>query len=346
LTMSLSLRLRLFCAFFTYAVAVADTVNIVVDDRPVILHIPKSCSTEPLALVLSFHAWGTTAAEQQGVDRFAEISETACFAVAWPQGLNRAWGPASLAGFAWNAGGCCPDATPTVDDVAFIRNVTMYIRQHYSTIDPNLLFLSGVSNGGMMVNRLACELENVTAIASVSGPLVNGTNETGGAFQCNNSLPILHMHGTADPVVPFGGCTDNFSAYGEDCLLLHKLHDAGLGPAFAPFPNVTDYIEGWRARNGLIGSESIQSFKNGTVTCSSWGSYATNNVTLCVVKGEGHAWPGATKFCHLPMFRCTLDMDASAEISAFFSTVANQQRAHIHPVISKPKSLRRVGSKE
>ena len=32
--------------------------------------------------------------------RFAEASETSCFAVAWPQGLKRAWGPAAV-GFSY-----------------------------------------------------------------------------------------------------------------------------------------------------------------------------------------------------------------------------------------------------
>ena len=93
---------------------------------------------------------------------------------------------------------------------------------------------------------------------------------------------------------------------------------SGLGPAFAPFPNVPDFVEAWRARNGVNGSSPVRGFSNGSVSCNSWASDSFSNVTLCVAEGEGHAWPGATHLCRDPMFKCTLDMDATAHIAAFF----------------------------
>ena len=78
-----------------------------------------------------------------------------------------------------------------------------------------------------MPHRKYLNNTGVTALASVSGLLVNGTDQTGGTFECRHKVPILHIHGTADPVVPFGGCNDTFSSYGTSCVLLHKLHDAG-----------------------------------------------------------------------------------------------------------------------
>ena len=89
-----------------------DVVTVDVSGRPVVLHVPACASASaPAPLVISLHAWGTTAKEQQDIDRFLELSEEECFAVAYPQGLRRAWGPFGLGGFAWNAGGCCPNAS-------------------------------------------------------------------------------------------------------------------------------------------------------------------------------------------------------------------------------------------
>jgi len=256
----------------------------------------------------------------QFADKAAEVG--ACFAFAYPQGKQRAWGPFGLAGWSWNSGGCCPNANDEkVDDVAFVRDLVALVRQQHPVVDRSQLFLSGVSNGGMMVNRLACELENVTAVAAVSGPVVNGTDTVGEPFTCERTVPILHIHGHKDPIVPFGGCNSTWASYGMDCVGLHKMHP------IAAFPPVTTYIEGWRARNGVTAAPPTPRFRNGTVACQSWGSDPARNVTLCVAANEGHAWPGADELCFLPPARCTFDMDASREILRFFERSAGAARS-------------------
>ena len=125
---------------------------------------------------------------------------------------------------------------------------------------------------------------------------------------------MLHIHGLKDPVVPYLGCNTS-----RDCRALHwKIwHMDGL----AYFPPVPQYIAQWRARNGIASAQPRDGFRNNTVSCQSWGSKPSNNVTLCVASDEGHNWPGATEVCWLPITRCTLDMDASDHILRFFSTV-------------------------
>jgi polyhydroxybutyrate depolymerase len=213
-----------------------------------------------------------------------------------------------------------------VDDVGFLLNVTIALNEKYPMLNPNATFVSGVSNGGMMTNRFACEFKSrleqmqptpdiqLVAVAAVSGPLVNGTENTDEQiFSCDNvKMPILHIHGNADPIVPFGGCNSTWSSYKENCPTLHAI------ATFAPFPNVDDYISDWRMRNGVHESPERVTYQNNSVRCSSWGSDPLQNVTLCVATGEGHAWPGNKKFCEIGMFKCTLDMDASAEIIRFF----------------------------
>ena len=294
----------------------ANRTTIDVHGREVALVMPACTATRAaVPLVVSFHAWGTTASfQEQHVDRFPEVSGAGCFAFAYPQGLQRAWGAFGLAGYSWNAGGCCPNANDDkVDDVQFVSALVALVRARFSVVDRSLLFVAGVSNGGMMVNRLACELDGVTAMASISGPLINGTDFVGVPFQCDRSLPILHIHGHKDPIVPFGGCNSTWASYGFECIGLHKMHP------IANFPAVEQYIDDWRSRNGVMDAAPTLGFSNGTVGCQSWGDKAAHNVTLCVAADEGHAWPGSTSFCMLPPARCTLDMDASRHILEFFN---------------------------
>ena len=305
----------------TAASGLTTTVELQIDNRPVTVAFPSCANTTvngSVPLIISLHAWGTTAAKQQGVDNFAEYATPeSCFVTAYPQGFKRAWGPAGLAGFSWNAGGCCPDASDDkVDDVLFAQHIVQTVRARFPVVHPTQLFISGLSNGGMMANRLACELDGITAVAAVSGPLINGTAKIGEPFACERRVPLLHIHGLKDPIVPFGGCNSTWNPPGSHaCKALHQVTKMGA------FPSVEAYIERWRERNGVATATARLGFQNGTVSCQSWGDTAASNVTLCVASDEGHAWPGDSTLCSVGMFRCTLDMDASAAILAFFGTL-------------------------
>ena len=356
--------LLLGLATATSAPVAIGNETLTIAKRPVVIRVPAcaqrtthattATASRPLTLVISFHAWGTTAKEQeQSVDQFVSHAGSGghCdFLFVYPQGVKRAWGPMGMSGYSWNAGGCCPNAAAAgggaVDDVGFVRTVTAAVRERYGPdqVDAARLFLSGVSNGGMMVNRLACELEeNVTAVATVSGPLVNGTATAGTPFSCRSGrrVPILHIHGLKDPVVPFHGCNETWSGFGKMCTDMRI-----LVKDMAPFPDVPTFVAGWRARNGIAASAApVAGFRNNTVSCQSWSSAGSDhrndvhdnangdddaspalpstlslrtNVTLCVATEEGHAWPGSTAFCKIPQFRCTQDMSASAHILSFF----------------------------
>jgi len=126
----------------------ANRTTIDVHGREVALVIPACAAARAaVPLVISFHAWGTTASfQEEHVDRFPEVSGAGCFAFAYPQGLQRAWGPFGLAGYSWNAGGCCPNANDdAVDDVQFVDDLVTLVRARFSVVDRSLLFVTGVS---------------------------------------------------------------------------------------------------------------------------------------------------------------------------------------------------------
>ena len=107
------------------------------------------------------------------------------------------------------------------------------------------------------------------------------------------------------------------SSFGHMCYYMRKLFHLG------DFPNIPTYIAEWRVRNGIPQSTTpVPGFRNGTVSCESWGAKPGDNVTLCVAADEGHAWPGDTTLCSVGPFKCTLDMQASAHILQFFANIA------------------------
>ena len=126
--------------------------------------------------------------------RFASSPATSAFPTAQSISAPYAHHILPLSPHRWNAGGCCPNESKDgVDDVSFTRLLVSVFRARYN-LDDSMLFISGVSNGGMMANRLACTVDGVTAFAAVSGPLTNGTSESGESFQCSRKVPFLHTY--------------------------------------------------------------------------------------------------------------------------------------------------------
>merc|ERR1712217_109806 len=150
-------------------------------------------------------------------------------------------------------------------------------------------------------------------MVAVSGMLINGTGAD--AFTCDRGIPMMHFHGDADAIVPYTGCSGLMTG-GLICRSMAAM------PGFPkmPWPTVESSVAGWRVRNGIDPSESgTQTFTNASTTCTSWGDIS-NNVTLCKVGTEGHAWPGVCSEPEgsMPGMKCSFDIDASAEAMRFF----------------------------
>jgi polyhydroxybutyrate depolymerase len=162
-------------------------------NRTFLVHVPPSYTGQnPVPLVLDIHGLGSNSSQQAGLSGFREKSNEAGFIVAWPQGV----------GNSWNAYGCCGTADfLRIDDPAFLRAVVARISQ-LGSIDQRRIYVTGLSNGGFMTHRMACEAADLFAAAApVSAPL-NTTQST-----CRPSRPItvVAFHGLNDGIVPYGG---------------------------------------------------------------------------------------------------------------------------------------------
>lgn len=231
--------------------------------------------TGRLPLVLALHGYTQSVG---GLESGTDLNDEAAvdgFVLAYPEGISQSW----------NAGGCCADARArNIDDVAFIKHV---IDQLVSggRVDPKRVFATGLSNGGMMDYRLACELsDRIAAIASVSGALeVDSCSPA-------RTVSVLEMHGTDDSQVPIGGGTL-----------------AGLGT----FPPTMSTMKRWVGIDGCTANPTFS--KTDITETTTWtGCRDGSSVVLVVVNGGGHTfW-----LDHVPA-----QLNVNEYIWAFFSKV-------------------------
>ncbi|HMI82703.1 MAG TPA: PHB depolymerase family esterase [Polyangiaceae bacterium] len=226
-----------------------------------VVHVPPSYDgTKRTPLVLNWHPYGSTALEEVLFTGTDAVSDENGFIVVYPNSPDKSWA----------AGRCCTNfdgGMPDRDDVGFARALVAEI-SNKACIDSKRVYAMGMSNGGFMSHRLACEAADVfAAIVPVASTM--------GVADCRPSRPIsvMHHHGTGDLTVGYD--TAELSAEGVSVPEMMKL---------------------WGARNGCTKGPDT-TFQMGTVTCQTWsGCTAGVLVTLCTAEGSGHCWPGA-QFC-------------------------------------------------
>lgn len=226
--------------------------------RTYYLHVPAGLD-HPSGLVLNLHGAGATGGAQAAATGYNGVADAHGFVVAYPDGIDLSW--------ADGRGASVPDRQG-VDDVGFLSALAGQLMADYA-IPPGRVFATGMSAGAFMVNRLACERADlVAAIAPVAGTL-------GSAFPCNPSQPVsvLQVHGTSDPVVPFGGG-----------LMVGRggLSDIVSAPALA---------QRWRDVDGCPPPSEI-SPNNGVHQFTAAGCRGGTEVDFVQIDGGGHTWPG------------------------------------------------------
>jgi polyhydroxybutyrate depolymerase len=246
--------------------------------RTYLVHVPPSYDpAKQTELVLCFPGFLEASADIENISEMDATSDAHGFLTVYPQGLDDSF----------NAGACCGlSGTDGVDDVQFTRDLLDQLAQDFC-VDPRRVFSSGFSNGGMFSHRLACELsDRIAAIGSVSGTLA--------ISDCAppRPVPVLHIHGTADPVVEY--------------------ENGGLSGG----EGVPQTIATWVAIDGCTDATPATVYQNGDATCTEYEACkAGTDVELCVIAGGGHQWPGGmSDFLGL----LSDDLDASETIAQFF----------------------------
>jgi polyhydroxybutyrate depolymerase len=155
---------------------------------------------------------------------------------------------------------------PGADDVAFISALIDHF-EAADNVDPNRVYVTGLSRGGMMSYRLGCELSNrIAAIAPVSGNMATAAGSADVPCAVSRPVAVLAIHGTADGTIPISG--------------------GKVDIAFSP---MADVIARWRSLDGCAGQPSTA--LDGPSTTTSWSCASGSTVSMRVVTGGWHTWP-------------------------------------------------------
>src|SRR5438552_2543522 len=159
-------------------------------ERSYRLYRPRSVEAgRPAPLVVVLHGGFGSAGQAEQAYGWDDLADRHGFLVAYPDGVGRSW----------NAGWCCGAArTHAVDDVGFVGGLVAEIAAG-DGVDPRRVFAAGVSNGGMLAYRIACDSPGLlAAIGVVAGTMVCDCLQP-------RSVSLLHIHGLEDRSVPFWG---------------------------------------------------------------------------------------------------------------------------------------------
>jgi poly(hydroxyalkanoate) depolymerase family esterase len=159
------------------------------------VHTPPGYTGKtPLPLVLVLHGATESANKVERLSGMSAKADQQNFLAVYPTGTGRLKNVPT-----WNSGACCGHAMEhKIDDVAFLRALLERVEKDYS-VDPKRIYATGISNGGMMSYRLACELSDKFAAISP----VEGAQD----IPCHPTSPVsvIVFHGTTDHLVPFNG---------------------------------------------------------------------------------------------------------------------------------------------
>lgn len=247
-------------------------------DRSYQVHVPSG-SAGPMPLVIVMHGGGGSAAATVKMTGFNAEADLEGFIAVYPNGTDHIRPLLNLTGkpgfLTWNAGTCCGYALENhVDDVGFIRAVVKQVEQDYQ-IDPRRIYATGISNGGMMAYRLACEAGDLFAAVGIVSGIITDPD-------CKPAHPVavIDFHGTADRNIPIDGGVGKKAFIKDDR------------------PPVQDSIDFWvkaddcnttprESRQPDLDIKNYGGCRNGTA------------VRYYIIRNGGHSWPGGDRVSKL-----------------------------------------------
>jgi polyhydroxybutyrate depolymerase len=228
-------------------------------------------------LVLAFHGGGVGDGpfEAGFLDTLSHLSETAD-----REGFIVAFGVGTSNPTSWGYPGSPDPPVPNTDDIAYAIALLDTLQVSYCIAEHHV-FAVGISDGGGLVARLACEAsDRIDAVAIVAGIY------TDDPCLPEHPVPVIAFHGIDDPFVPYAGG-----------IL------AGSDKSVLP---VEQWAQAWADRNGCGQSPNKQNEPVGVHT-TTWpflapypgiGKYGPEScrapVALDAFDTLGHTWPSTT----------------------------------------------------
>jgi polyhydroxybutyrate depolymerase len=218
-------------------------------ERRFLLHVPTGYDgRRRLPLVLDLHGSTSFPEQELALSGMVGLADAEGFAVVAPEGVG---------GF-WNV----PFDPEIQDDVQFIDDVIDRVDE-LLCIERSRVYATGFSGGGRMVSQLACLLPGrFAAIAPVGGLRFRA--------HCQDQVPAITFHGTADPVNPYDGG----------------------GPGYWQ-TGIEHAVQSWAAHNGCRAVPFEWQVSESATKARYLGCSHGNRVEFYRIEGMGQQWPGS-----------------------------------------------------
>jgi len=263
-------------------------------ERTFKIYVPTGLDASKVhPVVMIFHGGNGNADSAAQLSGLSTVANTEKFIAVYPEAGDRQWndGRATTAS--------------AIDDVAYVNTLINQLLSDWKA-DPTKVFAAGISNGGMMTQRLACEGGSAFAgFGSVAANLPEGLENNCAA---SGGVNLVMFGGTEDPIMPYdGGEITDIPALG-----------VGAGGFVLSYPDTTEF---WAARNqcgtGILTDIPDSTNDNTTIEKITYDTCALGSLEGYKITGGGHNWPGSTGASALTG-NVSRDVRATNEIIDFF----------------------------
>lgn len=238
-------------------------------------HKPNPTNPTPRPILLILHGGGKADGDDVAARTgYNHIADREGFIAVYPNGIDAQWNDGRGKSFRRNQG------NQDIDDVAFLSQLINHIITAHNG-DPSRVYVTGLSNGGMMTLRLGCEISH--QLAAIAPIIANFPKTLLPQCQPSHPLPVLIMNGTDDPLIPWQGGSVGF--------LKRKMGHVASTEATLEF---------WRQHNQCPPTPTITQLPDNNSKDASTVSKihyhqpgSQCDVVLYKIKGGGHNFPGS-----------------------------------------------------
>lgn len=265
------------------------------------LYTPRPTRKQALPVMLVLHGGGGSgsAMEALTLGHFNRLADQHGVLIVYPDGIGRSWndGRSDLRSAA---------AQEYVDDVGFLRTLVSELGKQQA-IQISRVYATGMSNGGLMAYRLACDAADF--VAAVAPVAANLSVELARECRPSRAVPMAIINGTDDPMMPWigGDIKVLFSRRGEvlsaqeSFEYFARIGDCALPITHSPQDRVPD--------------DRTKVIRHVARECRNGGE-----VRLYEILGGGHTWPSGNAYLGPRLVgRVSRELNAANEIWNFVS---------------------------
>lgn len=170
--------------------------------RTYYLYLPLNYkSTTKLPVVIALHGGGKGDGDKVAeITGYNKLADQEGFIAVYPNGVDGQWNDGREKTYR-------KTNNTKVNDVGFLSALIAYVIHTYKG-DAAKIYVTGISNGGMMTLRLGCKISS--SLAAIAPVIANIPVNIVAMCKPDSPLPVLVMNGTKDPLVPWGGGSVRF----------------------------------------------------------------------------------------------------------------------------------------